>query len=214
MVDDQRQELTTAAPTVQGVLTQAAVQIGPYDRVTPPPNAATPDQINVVRLVSAAVTKTLSIPAPTVRKKDSSVVAWTSKVVQQGKAGRKRVVVADAMKDGKRVAKVLEEKVLAAPVAKIIAMGPTPGSAGGAEGRLNWSGLASCESGGDPRSVNSAGYYGLYQFSASSWAAVGGTGLPSDASAAEQTYRAQLLYNRVGGRWQGQWPNCGSRLFN
>lgn len=213
VVDDQRQQLTTTAPTVQGVLTQAGVQLGPYDRVTPPVDAATPDLINVVRLVSAAVTKTVTIPAPTVRKKDSSVGAWTSKVVQKGKPGSKQVVVADAMKNGKRVQKVLQETVIAAPVPKIIAVGPTPGSVGGAAGRLNWAGLASCESGGDPHSVNPAGYYGLYQFSVSSWAAVGGAGLPSDASAAEQTYRAQLLYNRVGGRWQGQWPNCGPRLF-
>jgi hypothetical protein len=54
-------------------------------------------------------------------------------------------------------------------------------------------------------------YHGLYQFSVSTWAAVGGTGLPSEASADEQTARAQMLYNRSGA---GQWPHCGSRLFS
>ena len=33
---------------------------------------------------------------------------------------------------------------------------------------------------------------------ASTWHAVGGVGLPTDASSSEQTYRAQLLYNRSG----------------
>jgi hypothetical protein len=38
---------------------------------------------------------------------------------------------------------------------------------------------------------------------------VGGSGLPSDASAAEQTMRAQILQQRAG--W-GQWPACARKL--
>ncbi|WP_460365405.1 transglycosylase family protein, partial [Actinocorallia lasiicapitis] len=79
--------------------------------------------------------------------------------------------------------------------------------------RLNWQAMAACESHGDPTAVNEAGYYGLYQFSRSAWRAVGGTGLPHRASVAEQTLRAQLLYRKVGGRWQSQWPTCGRHLF-
>ncbi|WP_366180498.1 resuscitation-promoting factor [Actinomyces timonensis] len=65
--------------------------------------------------------------------------------------------------------------------------------------------LAQCESGGDPRAVNPAGYYGLYQFSLDTWASVGGTGNPIDASPEEQTMRAKILQRRSG--W-GQW-GCG-----
>ncbi|MEU4545448.1 resuscitation-promoting factor [Nonomuraea dietziae] len=80
---------------------------------------------------------------------------------------------------------------------------------------LNWAGLAACESRGDPRAFNPSGpYYGLYQFSLSMWQAVGGTSTPNLWPAEEQTYRAQLLYQRVAGRWQGQWPHCGARLFS
>ncbi|MFI6500395.1 ubiquitin-like domain-containing protein [Nonomuraea typhae] len=79
---------------------------------------------------------------------------------------------------------------------------------------LNWAGLAACESHGNPKALNPAGpYYGMYQFSLASWQAVGGTGTPVMWPAEEQTYRAQLLYQRVQGRWQGQWPHCGARLF-
>ena len=74
---------------------------------------------------------------------------------------------------------------------------------------LNWSALARCESGGNPRAVNSAGYYGLYQFSVGTWRGVGGSGMPHRASAQEQTYRAQLLYKRSGAR---PWPYCGKLL--
>jgi len=66
--------------------------------------------------------------------------------------------------------------------------------------------IAACESGGDPTAVNAAGYYGKYQFSPPTWAAVGGSGNPAEASEAEQDYRAALLYNQSG---PGQWPVCG-----
>jgi hypothetical protein len=51
----------------------------------------------------------------------------------------------------------------------------------------------------------------MYQFSQQTWNAVGGVGDPAAASAEEQTYRAQILYNRSGA---GQWPHCGPRLFS
>ena len=75
---------------------------------------------------------------------------------------------------------------------------------------LDWAALARCESGGRPNAVSSSGTYrGMYQFSTSTWASVGGKGDPAAASAQEQTYRAQLLYQRSGA---GQWPHCGKNL--
>ena len=49
----------------------------------------------------------------------------------------------------------------------------------------------------------------MYQFTLSTWQALGGSGLPSDASAAEQTAMAQKLQAQAG--W-GQWPGCASKL--
>ncbi len=74
----------------------------------------------------------------------------------------------------------------------------------------NWAGLAQCESGGDPSIVSSNGlYHGLYQFSVSTWQAVGGGGVASGASPEEQTYRAQILWDRAG---PGSWPVCQVNL--
>lgn len=73
-----------------------------------------------------------------------------------------------------------------------------------------WAKLAQCESGGRPSVVSSNGlYHGLYQFSVATWKSVGGSGLPSQASAAEQLKRAKILQARSG--W-GQWPYCSSKL--
>ncbi|MFG1703812.1 ubiquitin-like domain-containing protein [Nonomuraea sp. M3C6] len=81
--------------------------------------------------------------------------------------------------------------------------------------RLNWQALADCESHSDPDAYNPDGpYYGMYQFSLPVWEAVGGMGLPSSWPEEEQTYRAQLLYQQVGGKWHSQWPSCGAHLFN
>lgn len=79
--------------------------------------------------------------------------------------------------------------------------------------RLNWAAMARCESQGNPRSSNRAGYYGLYQFSIPAWKSVGGTGSPSDATVAEQTMRAQMLFLKRGRHWRGSWPACGRHLF-
>jgi hypothetical protein len=76
-------------------------------------------------------------------------------------------------------------------------------------GPLNWAALARCESGGNPRTNTGNGFYGLYQFDLQTWRGVGGKGLPSDASAQEQTYRAWLLYQDRGRK---PWPVCGKYL--
>ena len=87
--------------------------------------------------------------------------------------------------------------------------GDSGGDSGGDAGSGVWAALAECESGGDPTTNTGNGYYGLYQFSLPTWQAVGGSGLPSEASAAEQTQRAQTLQERSG--W-GQWPACAAQL--
>jgi len=75
---------------------------------------------------------------------------------------------------------------------------------------LNWKALAKCESSGNPRAVNPAGYYGLYQFDLRTWRGVGGSGYPHRASAAEQTKRAHILYADRGAK---PWPTCGRLLY-
>lgn len=68
-------------------------------------------------------------------------------------------------------------------------------------------------------SATGNGYEGAYQFTLSTWRAVGGSVTASghwaaSASPAEQTYRAWLNWRANGGRWGGgQWPTsarlCG-----
>ena len=72
-----------------------------------------------------------------------------------------------------------------------------------------WDQLAQCESGGNWSINTGNGFYGGLQFTVSSWQAVGGSGLPSDASREEQIMRAEKLLAMQG--W-GAWPACTSKL--
>lgn len=72
-----------------------------------------------------------------------------------------------------------------------------------------WAKVANCESSGNPRAVNPAGYYGLFQFDKQTWRSVGGSGNPINASAAEQLMRAKKLYSQRGA---SPWPVCGRFL--
>jgi transglycosylase-like protein len=63
-----------------------------------------------------------------------------------------------------------------------------------------------CESGGNYSINTGNGFYGAYQFTISSWYAVGGWGMPHNARPLEQDYRAVRLLHVQG---RGAWPVCG-----
>jgi Transglycosylase-like domain len=74
-------------------------------------------------------------------------------------------------------------------------------------GKAHLRSIAWCESKNNPRAIGGGGAYrGMYQFSFSTWAVVGGSGDPAAASRWEQTWRAWLLLSRHG---SGHWPVCG-----
>ncbi|GAA1133562.1 resuscitation-promoting factor Rpf [Citricoccus alkalitolerans] len=73
----------------------------------------------------------------------------------------------------------------------------------------SWDALAQCESGGNWSINTGNGYYGGLQFSPSSWSAAGGSGMPHQASKAEQIRVAENLLSMQG--W-GAWPACSAKL--
>jgi resuscitation-promoting factor RpfA len=96
---------------------------------------------------------------------------------------------------------VVVAAVIGAPVVALGAAGADPSA-------QDWKTLRSCESSGHYDIVADNGHYGAYQFDLSTWRSVGGSGLPSDASQAEQDYRALYLYRMRG--WQ-PWECAGMR---
>jgi uncharacterized protein YabE (DUF348 family) len=206
-----RRLVTSYAATVGELLTEQAVALGPGDESEPP--AAAPlirgTTVTVAQIERRIRTLTVPIPAPVEKRTDPDLMLDQRSVLTPGKAGEEERTVEYTYADGAlRGSRIVSSRRLAEPRTEIVTKGsrPYPPDDTGA----NWAALARCESGGRPDAVSANGlYHGLYQFSVDTWRRTGGTGLPSEATPREQTYRAILLFTRSGA---GQWPHCGRYL--
>ncbi|HZG90894.1 MAG TPA: transglycosylase family protein [Pseudonocardia sp.] len=72
-----------------------------------------------------------------------------------------------------------------------------------------WDKLAQCESGGNWSINTGNGYYGGLQFNPRTWRAFGGTGMPHQASRAQQIAVAERTLAAQG--W-GAWPSCSRKM--
>lgn len=172
--------------------------------------------IQVQRVSEEQVVLKETIPFDTETTEDDSKYKDEKTVTQKGADGEKEIVKIVRTVDGQVESETVKsEKVLAEPVTQKVTVGTKTRpvseepAAAIAVGDDVWSKLAFCESGGRPNTNTGNGFYGMYQFTLPTWRAVGGTGLPSEASAEEQTKRAKILQARSG--W-GQWPACTRKL--
>lgn len=215
--------------TVATVLDELGVTLQPLDRVLVRQGATGTVQVVVQRVVVQDVATTSQVPFTSRTEDDATRYAGQKVVAQAGVPGVHTLVERVTTVDGVEEAReTVSDGVTQAPVEEVVKVGTKarpvaaapsraaaaagPIAAGGDADSLNWAALAKCESGGRADAVSSTGkYHGLYQFSVATWQGVGGAGLPSQASADEQTARAKMLYNRSGA---GQWPHCGKNLFS
>ncbi len=234
VVDGTTLDVPDADARVAQVLGELGVTLNPLDRVSVTHDANGRVQVIVNRVVVQDVTTTQEVPFASSTQQDASRYVDQKRTVTAGVPGVRTIVERVTTVDGVESSRVpVSDAVTQAPVDEVLSVGtkkrpvaprPAPASApaastggspvtaGGSADSLNWAALARCESGGNPTIVSASGkYHGLYQFSVATWQAVGGSGLPSQASADEQTARAKMLYNRSGA---GQWPVCGKNLFS
>jgi uncharacterized protein YabE (DUF348 family) len=220
VVDGTTRVVSTTAATAGEFLEEQGVVLGEHDRTSlyPTQPLLSAMRLQVARVSVTEEVVTAPVPFRTVETEDPEAFEGDDTVTQEGVPGEQATTFRVTVVDGVETAREqLATAVTVPPVDELVTAGTKerPAPAGGvpttADG-LNWAALAQCESGGRPNAVSSTGkYHGLYQFSVATWQSVGGSGLPSQASAAEQTARAQALYARSGA---GQWPHCGPRLFS
>ena len=219
VADNPVRTLASAANRPVGVLRDAGVEQTRFDRVllvrdgrviraAGNKDVHPSDTVKLVRIGRHVTFKRSAIKKHTVVRKTTKLAPGRRKVVAQGRPGVRQARIIRWTRNGEHLSTDVSHRVLRAPAPRRVLVGvrarTVPGTA-----HLNWRGLARCESGGNPRAVNSAGYYGLYQFSVGTWRGVGGRGMPNHASPAEQTYRAQRLYAQRG---RSPWPYCGRFL--
>jgi LysM repeat protein len=75
-----------------------------------------------------------------------------------------------------------------------------------------WDAVAQCESGGNWSINTGNGYYGGLQFSASTWAAYGGTAYASTADRASKSQQIEIAEKVLASQGKGAWPVCGKGL--
>ncbi|MDO5728271.1 MAG: transglycosylase family protein [Actinomycetaceae bacterium] len=207
-----------AGQSVPEILEAAGIEVSPIDRVFLDSQGAT-IVIDVTRVSRGVETTEETLAHSSVERETSDLYKGQSRVVAEGADGVKITKRYVQTVGDETLVDILISEEVTEPHDRIVEIGtkerpavasaPAGGSGTGSAPAGVWAALAQCESGGNPATNTGNGYYGLYQFSASTWRAVGGSGLPSDASAAEQTQRAQILQQRAG--W-GQWPACARKL--
>lgn len=192
--------------TVGDMLREKHIVLRNGDTVQPSENTPiTPNQqIFILHKGSKIVTDTQPIPAPVQTIDDPSLSSGTSAIRQQGSPG---ILLITYQVDEKTGAKQqLQSVQLQPPVPEVVARGTAPVS-----GNLgSWlQKLRQCESGGNYQDNTGNGYYGAYQFSASTWNSLG-TGYARADLAPPSVQDAAIVRNtnRSGAGLAGQNPGC------
>jgi uncharacterized protein YabE (DUF348 family) len=233
VADGSAQPLTTTATTVGQALADAGAGYQRGDQLSAPLTApvVAGATYRLVRVQVSDQVQQSTIQATVTWVKRSSLPAGSSELITSGADGVRQRTLRMRYQDGIAVTStVVSDKVISAPTGWVIAVGTgaVSGSSGigiagvtyettfvPATGKVvgrapNFHALAMCETHARPRAVNPSGKYrGMYQFDLKTWHGVGGVGDPIDATPAEQTYRAQLLYDNRG---RAPWPYCGRFL--
>ena len=215
VIGGKQQLVRTTAATAGDLLAQRGIVLSATDRTSLRPQQALLNRmrLQVFRVVITEESASTAIAPPKTETLDPNAFTDQTTVTRPGVAGEQVTTYRITRTDGVETARqTLRTSVTRQAVPELVTVGTKarPTNAPTADG-LNWAALAQCESGGNPSAVSGSGTYrGLYQFSRSTWAGVGGSGDPAAASPSEQTYRAQLLYKRSGA---GQWT-CGHHLFD
>jgi hypothetical protein len=203
----------TGGRTVTAVLTGLNTPLGPTDTVVPDAATAVTDglQITVSRITVTTSTDTVDIAPADQQVDDPNLAKGSTAVAQPGVPGKAQVVTQVTTVNGVETErKELSRTTVTEPTPSITHVGSKStldwqGSRvffHDTEFGVNWDGMAFCESTNNPKAVNNpSGYlstYGLFQFDLPTWASVGGSGNPLDASPEEQLVRAKLLYQSRG----------------
>jgi uncharacterized protein YabE (DUF348 family) len=203
----------TGALTVADLLAAQGITLGATDTVTPDVTTAVTEglQVTVTRIAVTTVTESIDLPPSDQQVDDPALDKGTTVVAVAGTPGKQDVVTQVTTTNGVESARQeISRTTVTEPTPNQVHVGSkstldVQGSRvffHDTEFGVNWDGLAYCESTNNPHAVNNpAGYlstYGLFQFELPTWATVGGSGNPGDASPEEQLMRAKLLYQSRG----------------
>jgi uncharacterized protein YabE (DUF348 family) len=203
----------TGALTVADLLAAQNITLAATDTVTPDVGTAVTDglQVTVTRIAVTTTTESVDVPPTDQQIDDPAIDKGTTVVAVAGTPGKQDVVTQVTTTNGVETGRqeVSRTTVTEATPNQVHVVSKSTLDVQGSrvffhdtEFGVNWDGLAYCESTNTRHAVNNpAGYlstYGLFQFDLPTWASVGGSGNPGDASPEEQLVRAKLLFQSRG----------------
>ena len=228
--DGKKRQVKTTGSTVADALAAAKIKADSNDKLSVAADKPikSGDAVTFTDVSVAKVTKKEKLAFATVRKNASSLARGTTKVDTAGQTGTRTITYRVVREDGKVTSrKKVSSKVTDAPRNRVVLVGtkapkqpkaPQPSASSGSSGGSSapsvasgsvWDRLAQCESGGNWSINTGNGFYGGLQFTPSTWRGYGGTGMPHQASRAEQIAVAERV--QAGQGW-GAWPACTAKL--
>jgi hypothetical protein len=207
--------MRTHAKTVGELVKQRGIKIDKEDTIQPSLDTviAKDTQIFLIRkgIQLQTVEEGVAMPVETVS--DPSLAYGTVAIRQQGAAGKRLVTYQIELQNGLEIGrKVIQEVISVEPVKQIVAKGTTPLTVP----LQTWLyKLRMCESHGNYQTNTGNGFYGAYQFMASTWDRIArrvrpdlvGV-LPHKASPADQDFMIITNTNLSSGGLATQNPGC------
>lgn len=205
--------VSTGAATVADVLADQGVTLAATDTVAPALTTPVTDgiQIAITRVAVTTLTDTIAVAPADQPVDDPALDKGTAVVAVAGTPGAQQVVTQVTTVNGAETARqeISRTTVTEATPNQVHVGSKSTLDVQGSrvffhdtEFGVNWDGLAYCEATNNPNAVNNpSGYlstYGLFQFDLPTWASVGGSGNPGDATPEEQLVRAKLLFQSRG----------------
>lgn len=210
----ERTQVRTQASTVDGLLRDKDVTLGPNDTVSVSKNAAIERgmTIEVWRNGVQTITEEQAVPF-TVRKiQDADREIGYRDIKTPGKNGKKSITYEVTMRNGKEVArKEIQSIVVEKPSEQVEIVGAKSNYRGGPLTEEQITALGMCETGMNPTTNTGNGFYGAFQFMPSTWRAYNNThSLPHEAPLDVQKQAVQDLLSNSS--IHTQFPGCAQKM--
>ncbi|WP_051585926.1 3D domain-containing protein [Caldanaerobius polysaccharolyticus] len=125
-IGNKKIKTSTDKKFVADIIKQAGIKIGNKDEVKPSlwEIVKSGETIRIYRVDERIVTEVKDVPFDVKKSYTTRLEVGKSKVIQEGQQGKKQLKYKVILKDGKEIARtLLEEKVIKAPISKVIAVG-------------------------------------------------------------------------------------------
>ncbi len=205
-----------AAKTVSELLAARGVLVDSNDRVSPGMDAPVTGNMDITidRVHVDERTSTEEFEVEPKYVEDENLADGEEQVREKGEKGKRettrRVVTVNGTVESDEIVKRVDTRKGRAAV---IARGKKESaSAPAVAGGSVWDSLAQCESGGDWSINTGNGFYGGLQFTASTWAAYGGTEYAPTANLATREQQIAVASKVQQGQGWGAWPACTASL--